>query len=191
MGNYLGNPLAFLIHTTFSLYILAVMLRFLLQWTRADFFNPLSQFLVRITQPALRPLRRLIPGLGGVDLSAVVLMVLLQAASLSLVMLVYGVTPRPAYVFVRTPAELLALLFNLYLIAIIIQAVLSWVVPPDRYHPAQTLLYSLTEPVLRPIRQIVPMIGGLDLTPLVAIVLLQVLKMLVMPPLNHVAPPLI
>ncbi|WP_440996445.1 YggT family protein [Arhodomonas sp. SL1] len=191
MGGYLANPLAFLVHTVFSLYILAVMLRFLLQWTRADFFNPISQFLVRITQPALRPLRRLIPGVGGVDLSAVVLMVLLQGLSLALVMLVYGVTPRLGYILVRTPADLLSLLFNLYFIAIIAQAILSWVMSPGQYHPAQTLLYSLTEPVLRPIRQIVPLVGGIDLSPLVALILLQVLKMLVMQPLNSVAPPIL
>lgn len=191
MGNYLANPLAFLVHTLFNLYILAVMLRFLLQWTRADFFNPISQFLVRITQPVLRPLRRLIPGFAGVDLSAVVLMIVLQAVSLAVVMLIYGVAPRLGYVLVRTPAELLALLFNLYFIAIIAQAILSWVMSPGQYHPAQTLLYSLTEPVLRPIRQIVPMVGGIDLSPLVALILLQVLKMLVMQPLNNVAPPLI
>ncbi|MCS4505572.1 hypothetical protein KBTX_03765 [wastewater metagenome] len=190
MGGYVANPLAFLVHTLFSLYILAVMLRFLLQWTRADFFNPISQFLVRVTQPVLRPLRRVIPGMAGLDLSAVVLMVLLQAVSLALVMLIYGVMPRAGYILVRTPAELLSLLFNLYFIAIIAQAILSWVIQPGQYHPAQTLLYSLTEPVLRPIRQLVPLIGGIDLSPLVALILLQVLKMLVMQPLNHIAPPL-
>lgn len=189
MTGYLSDPLAFIINTLGSLYILAVMLRFLLQLTRADFYNPISQFLVRVTQPALAPLRRIVPGFGGIDLASVVLMVLLQALLLALLMMIYGVTPRLSYVLLRTPAELISLLFNLYIIAIIIQVVLSWVSSGD-YHPGITLLYSLTEPVMRPLRQFVPPVGGIDLTPLAAILLLQVMKMLVMPPLNQLATPM-
>lgn len=188
-GSYLSNPIAFLIDTLFSLYILAVMLRFLLQWVHADFYNPLSQFLVRITQPALKPLRRVIPGFAGIDLSSVVLMVVLQMAALALVMAVYGIMPHWSYLIIRTPAELISMLLNLYLVAIIVQALLSWV-QPDTHHPAVLLLYSLTEPVLRPFRQVVPVIGGIDLSPLVALVAIQVLKMLILPPLNQLARPL-
>lgn len=187
-SSYVSNPIAFLIDTLFSLYILVVMLRFLLQWVRADFYNPISQFLVRITQPVLKPLRRTIPGFAGIDLSSVVLMVVLQMVSLALIMALYGVTPKFLYLVVRTPAELISMLLNLYLVAIIVQALLSWV-QPDAYHPAMTLLYSLTEPVLRPFRQVVPVIGGIDLSPLAALITIQVLKMLILPPLNQLAPP--
>jgi YggT family protein len=189
MGGYLANPLAFVVNTLGSLYILAVMLRFLLQWTRADFYNPISQALVKITSPLLRPIRRVVPGFGGIDIASIVLMIVLQALLLALLMLIYGVMPRPAYLLLRTPAELISLLFNLYIIAIIVQAILSWV-SAGNYHPGLTLLYTLTEPVLRPLRQLIPPIGGLDLSPLAAIILLQVLKMLVMPPLNRLAPPI-
>ena len=187
-SSYVSNPIAFLIDTLFSLYILVVMLRFLLQWVRADFYNPISQFLVRITQPVLKPLRRTIPGFAGIDLSSVVLMVILQMVSLALIMALYGVTPKFLYLVVRTPAELISMLLNLYLVAIIVQALLSWV-QPDAYHPAMTLLYSLTEPVLRPFRQVVPVLGGIDLSPLAALITIQVLKMLILPPLNQLAPP--
>ncbi|MCO6441906.1 MAG: YggT family protein [Nitrococcus mobilis] len=187
-SSYLSNPVAFLIDTLFSLYILVVMLRFLLQWVRADFYNPISQFLVRLTQPALKPLRRVIPGFAGIDLSSVVLMVILQIVSLALIMAVYGVTPKLSYLIIRTPAELLSMLLNLYLVAIIVQAVLSWV-QPDAYHPAMLLLYSLTEPVLRPFRQIVPVIGGIDLSPLAALITIEVLKLLILPPLDQLARP--
>ncbi|EAR21366.1 YggT family protein [Nitrococcus mobilis] len=187
-SSYLSNPVAFLIDTLFSLYILVVMLRFLLQWVRADFYNPISQFLVQITQPALKPLRRVIPGFAGIDLSSVVLMVLLQMVSLALIMVIYGVTPKLSYLIIRTPAELLSMLLNLYLMAIIVQAVLSWV-QPDTYHPAMLLLYSLTEPVLRPFRQVVPVIGGIDLSPLAALITIGVLKMLILPPLDQLARP--
>ena len=188
-GTYLANPLLFLIDTLFSLYILAVMLRFLLQWVRADFFNPISQFLVRITQPPLKPLRRVVPGVAGIDLSSVVLMVLLQMALLSLIMLIKYGTVALGPVLLRTPVELIGLLFNLYIFAIIIQAVISWV-NPDPYNPVHTVLFRVTEPVLRPFRSVIPPLGGIDLSPLAAIIMLQVLKMLVMPPLNTVAPPI-
>ena len=184
---YLTNPLAFLVDTLFSLYIMAVMLRFLLQWSRADFYNPLVQFLVRVTQPALQPLRRLIPSWGGVDIAAIVLMVILQMIAISLLMTIAGVTPRIDYLLLRTPAELISLLLNVYLIAIVMRAILSWVSPTD-YNPATTVLLSLTEPVIRPFRAILPDMGGIDLSPLAAILALQVVKMLVLPPLDRIAP---
>lgn len=189
-SSYLSNPIAFLIDTLFSLYILVVMLRFLLQWVRADFYNPISQFLVRITQPVLKPLRRAIPGFAGIDLSSVVLMVILQMLSLALVMAVYGITPQISYLIIRTPAELISMLLNLYLVAIIVQALLSWV-QPNTHHPAMILLYSLTEPVLRLFRQVVPVIGGIDFSPLAALVAIQVLKMLILPPFDQLARPLL
>jgi YggT family protein len=184
---YLTNPLAFLVDTLFSLYIMAVMLRFLLQWSRADFYNPLVQFLVRVTQPPLQPLRRLIPSWGGVDIAAIVLMVILQMIAISLLMSIAGVTPRIDYLLLRTPAELISLLLNVYLIAIVVRAILSWVSPTD-YNPATTVLLSLTEPVIRPFRAILPDMGGIDLSPLAAILALQVVKMLVLPPLDRIAP---
>lgn len=186
-AGYLTSPLAFLVDTLFSLYIMAVMLRFLLQWSRADFYNPLSQFLIRITQPLLQPLRRVIPAWGGVDLAAVALMVALQVLALSLLMIIAGVTPRPDYLLLRTPAELISLLLNVYLIAIVVRAILSWVSPND-YNPATTLLLGLTEPVIRPFRAVLPDLGGVDLSPLAAILTIQVVKMLVLPPLDRIAP---
>ncbi|MEX0431136.1 YggT family protein [Spiribacter insolitus] len=186
---YLSSPLAFLVDTLFSLYIMAVMLRFLLQWSRADFYNPLSQFLVRVTQPLLQPLRRVIPGWGGIDFPAIVLMVVLQALALALLMMIAGVTPRIDYLLLRTPAELISLLLNVYLIAIVVRAILSWVNPSD-YNPATTVLLGLTEPVIRPFRAIIPPIGGVDLSPLAAIIAIQILKMLIMPPLDRIAPAL-
>jgi len=183
---YLASPLAFLVDTLFSLYIMAVMLRFLLQWARADFFNPLSQFLVRITQPVIHPFRRLIPGWGGIDLSALVVMILLQMGALALLMLIAGVTPRIEYLLLRTPAELISLLLNVYLIAIVVRAILSWVSPND-YNPATTVILSLTEPILRPLRAVLPDLGGVDLSPLAAIIAIQIVKMLVMPPLDRIA----
>lgn len=190
MNGYVTEPLIFLVNTVFSLYILAVMLRFLLQWVRADFFNPISQFLLRITQPVLRPMRRFIPGVAGVDVSSLVLAIVLQALLIALLSLIAYQTIDPVFIALRTPIELLGLIFNIYIFGIVIMAVLSWV-NPDQHNPLQTLLFSLTEPVIRPLRQVIPPVGGVDLSPMAAIVLLYVLKMLVMRPLNHAVAPLV
>jgi YggT family protein len=190
MNGYLTQPLIFLVNTVGSLYLLAVMLRFLLQWARADFFNPISQFLVQITQPLLRPMRRFIPGIAGIDVSSLVLAIALQAVLIALLSLIAYQTIDPTFIVLRTPIELLGLLFNIYIFGIVIMAVLSWV-NPHQHNPLQTILLALTEPVIRPLRQVIPPVGGVDLSPMAAIVLLYVLKMLVMRPLNHAVAPII
>jgi YggT family protein len=184
--DYLSNPLVFLVKTLFGLYILAVLLRFLLQQSRADFYNPVSQFLVKITQPVLRPLRRVVPGIAGVDVAALVLLLALQLLELALVGLIQGGALMPLLpMLVIAVAELVDLTLNVYLVVIFVQVILSWVQPG--YNPATAVIYSLTEPVLRPARRIIPPLGGLDLSPLLVIILIQLLKMLALPPLYGLA----
>lgn len=180
MNGYLASPLTFLISTLISLYILAVMLRFLFQLTRADYYNPLTQFIVKITSPALRPLRRIIPGWGGLDVAALVLMLALQMLSVWLVFLLADRAIDPLNLLIVALAQLVDLAFSVFIFAILIQAILSWITP-GTYNPVTSVLFSLTEPVLRPVRRFVPPISGFDLSPLVALLGLQVIRMLVMP----------
>lgn len=186
MNGYLLNPLEFLLSTLFQLYITVVMIRFLLQWVRADFYNPVSQFVVKLTNPLLRPLRRMIPGWAGVDMAAIVLMLLLQLTSLFLILLIRGQGIPLGALLLWSLAELLSLAFNVYIFAIIIQAILSWITP-GHYNPFSSILYSLTEPLLRPARSLLPPISGIDLSPLLVLLALQVAKMLLVPPLMHLA----
>jgi len=179
-SSYLANPLEFLVSTLFSLYILAVMLRFLLGAVRADFYNPVSQFLVRITNPLLRPMRKVIPSLGKYDTSAVLLMLLLQLISLSLVVMLRGISVSAGALLIAAVGELLMLVINVYMFSIIIQVILSWI-SPGTYNPVIALLYSITSPLLRPIQRILPSISGIDLSPLIAIIGLQVVRMLILP----------
>ena len=179
-SNYLTNPLEFLISTLFSLYIMAVMLRFLLGAVRADFYNPVNQFLVRITNPLLVPLRKVIPSAGNYDTASIALMVVLQFLALSLIVLLRGSGFPALAILIATFAELVALLLNIYLVAIIVQVIISWI-NPGNYNPVTSLLYSLTNPVLRPIQRLMPPVAGIDLSPLFAIIGLQVLKMLLLP----------
>lgn len=179
-SNYFTDPLIFIINTLFSLYILAVMLRLLLQWVRADFYNPVAQFLIKITQPPLRPLRRFLPPFGKIDTASLVLLLLLVMIKLAVISsLIYSV-PSLLVLLLAGIGDLVGLVFDIFIIAILIQVVLSWVAPGS-YSPATTLLYDLTEPVLRPARNLVPPMGGLDLSPLVALIALQVVSMLIEP----------
>ncbi len=187
MGNaYVANPIIFIIDVVFSIYILAVMLRFMLQWFHADFHNPLAQVLIKITNPPLKPLRRFIPGFGGIDFSSLILMLALQMIAQALISTVSGGTLSPGSLFFLAISELVSLFLNIFIFSIIIQVILSWV-SPGGYNPAISMVYAITEPVLKPARRIIPSLGGLDLSPLVALVALQVLKMLVVPPIVYMA----
>ena len=185
-GSYILNPLEFILNTLFSLYILLLMVRFLLQWVRADFYNPVSQFIVKVTNPALRPLRRVIPGWGGIDFAAVVLMLLLQLISLTLILLLRGQGVPLVTLLFWSLAELLSLTINIYIGAILIQAIISWV-NPGTYNPIVSLLHSLTEPLLRPARRLLPPVSGFDFSPILVLIALNVLKMLAIPPLMMLA----
>lgn len=185
-GNYLSNAGVFLVQTLFGFIILAVMLRLLLQLVRADFYNPVSQFLVKITNPLVVPLRRITPGFRGIDLASVILLILLQLGELVLVALLNGVMPRPAGLAVLAVASLLSLLINVYFFSILIQVILSWV-SPGTYNPVAYLLYQLNEPILGRARRVIPPISGFDLSPVVAAVGLQLLSILLVAPLTDFA----
>lgn len=182
-GSYLTDPLVFLIRTLFGLYIAVVLIRFLLQWARADFYNPISQFVVRVTAPLLRPLRQIIPGYGGMDLASLVLAWALKAVELALIagLLGYG-GPLLGALAWAVPA-LIELAINVVLFAVLIRVVLSWV-NPDPYNPAVSLLERLTDPVLGPAQRLLPSVGGIDLSPMLVMVGLVLLQMLLLPPLK-------
>jgi YggT family protein len=185
-SSYVTNPAEFLINTLFGLYILTVMLRFLLAAVRADFYNPISQFLVKVTNPPLRPLRRVLPSIGKLDTSALVLMLALQMLSFAVIALLRGGQPSLGALLILSIAELIGLFLNVLLFSILVQVIISWV-NPGSYNPAVSLLYSLTEPVLRPCRRLIPPMSGIDLSPMVALIAIQLIKMLLLPPLYALA----
>lgn len=185
-ANYVTDPVVFLIDTVFSLYILAVLLRFLLQWTQADFYNPISQFLVKITHAPLRLMRRFIPALGRIDTSSLLLALLLQIAANLAILAVKGIGIGFVALAVLSFTDLLKMVLDIFVYAIFAGAILSWFAPGS-YGGASSLLYSLTEPLLSVCRRVVPDLGGIDLSPLVALVLLQLAKMMLLPPLHELA----
>ncbi|MEJ2529025.1 MAG: YggT family protein [Gammaproteobacteria bacterium] len=172
----------FLLTTLFQFYIALILLRFLLQWARADFYNPVSQLIVKLTSPILKPMRRVIPGLGGIDLSSILLMLLLKALELTLILALVRL-PVSFMVLAWAIPELLKLVFNVYIFSILIQVILSWV-NPGAYNPATALISYIVEPILRPARRIIPPLGGLDLSPMLAMIGLYLLQMLLLPPIQ-------
>jgi YggT family protein len=183
--SYLTNPIVFLVQTLLGLYAAVVLVRFLLQWVRADFYNPVSQFVVKATTPLLRPLRRVIPGQGGLDLAALVLAWLVKALELFLVALILALPVNPLGALAWSLPELVSLVIDIFIFAVFFRVILSWL-NPDPYNPMAGLLDKLTEPVLGPARRLLPPVGGLDLSPVLVAIGLVLLRMLVIPPLDLV-----
>jgi len=171
------NALSYLVGTLLDLYITALMLRLLLQWVRADFYNPVCQFLVKLTNPPLLPLRRVIPAIGRLDTATVVLMLALEILGVWIASRIGSTPLLPGQIVLFSITKLLATLLMTYFFLIIAAAILSWVGGSLR-HPVIPLVYQLTEPVMRPIRRIIPPIAGIDLSPLFALIGIRFLLLL-------------
>lgn len=172
------NALLFVVRTLFELYVLTFALRLLLQWVRTDGRNPLVQFLLRVTNPLVLPLRRLLPPLGRVDTATLVALVGLQLVGTALLVRIGCVgQPGGLQILALTGLGVVSLVLRVYFWVILIHVLLSWV-SPGGYNPAAALLSALAEPVLAPFRRVVPLIGGLDLSPVFALIALQAVRYL-------------
>ncbi len=173
MFSAIGN---LLIQTFFNIFLVAVLLRFLLQVARADFYNPISQFLVKATNPVLKPLRRLIPGVMGVDVASLVLALLVEMVTISLVLLVFGQVPSGLLALLAwSVLGCVTMVVNIYFFAVLASIILSWVAMGS-YNPTIVLVNQLAEPVLAPFRKLLPPIGGLDLSPILVFLAINVVR---------------
>lgn len=173
----------FVIQTLGSLYLLVILLRFILQLVRANFYNPLCQFTVKATQPLLKPLRRIIPSLFGLDMSSLVLAIIVQMLLMAVILLLsYGVTGNIGYLLIWSVIGITSLFLKVFFFAMIISVILSWVAPGS-HSPAAELVYQISEPALAPFRKIVPNLGGLDISPILAFLVIQLIQSYVIPPL--------
>ena len=183
--DYLSNAGVFLIKTLFGIYEIIILLRFLMQMVRADFYNPISQFVVKATSLPLKPLRRLIPGAAGMDMASLVLLLVVIIVELLLLSLVSTLPMPSAFGLVALAlVELLKLTINVFLFSVIILAILSWV-SPGGYNPVANLLFQITAPLMRPARRMLPPMGGLDLSPMLVIIVLYLLILLLVDPLQN------
>jgi len=165
------EALIYIIQTLGSLYLLIVLLRFILQLVRADFYNPLSQFIVKATQPLVTPLRRVIPGFAGLDLASLVLAIVVQLLLMviTLTLMGYNVGGFILQLLVWSLIGVTSLFLKVFFFAMIISVILSWVAPGS-YNPGAQLVNQICEPLLAPFRKLLPNLGGLDISPIFAFI---------------------
>ena len=180
--NYLANAGQILIAFVFNILVGLVLLRVLLQMVRADFHNPICQFLYKTTNPVLIPLRRLIPPWRRIDNAGLVLAWLLLVLKRGLLFALSGSTPGAAGLLVLAVADLLGFLLMLLLVLIVLRAILSFV-SSDQRHPVVPLVIQLTQPILRPLQRRLPALGGIDFSPLLALLAIMLLQALLVQPL--------
>ena len=172
------NAISYLVGTLIDLYTTAVLLRLLLQWVRADFYNPVCQFLVKVTNPVIVPLRRVIPSLGKLDTASVVVLLVLEFLAVWIASRLSSSPLNFEQIMMFGLMKLAATLLMTYFVLIIASAILSWFGARVR-HPAIPLVYQLTEPVLSPLRKIIPPIAGIDLSPVFALIAIRFLLVLI------------
>jgi len=166
----------FLVSTLFDLYLMVAVLRVWLQLVRADFYNPVSQFVVKATNPLLVPLRRIIPGIGGIDWAGIVLVLIVGFAQVSTLQLLFGQGFPAQQIAIASLISVVKEVFQLMFWVMVIRAILSWI--SQGYNPVEALLHQLTEPLLSPVRKFIPPIGGLDLSMIVFLIALQFVQFL-------------
>ena len=172
------SALIFIVDTLLSLALFVVLARLLLQWARADFRNPIAQAIVRLTNPLILPLRRILPPVGKVDTASVVAVVLVAVVKVGILLALRGYGSPGVQLWVQSVAvELVEALLRTYFYAILLYALLS-LIAPGGYSPLQSVLASVCEPVLRPFRRLIPPIAGIDLSPLWAVIAIQAILLL-------------
>jgi YggT family protein len=167
------------INTLVGLYLLLVVLRFLLQLVRADFYNPVSQFIVKATNPPLIPLRKVIPGWGGIDIASLVLALLVQTTAIILILLLHGIQSFSLIGTFLLWAVLgvIGLLLKIYFWGLLITIIASWVAP-NSYNPVLILINQILEPVTKPIRNLMPDMGGIDISPIFLLLFIQICEVI-------------
>lgn len=164
--------LVFIISTIAQLYLLVMLLRFWLPWLRADFRNPIAQGILRLTSPLVIPVRRVIPPFGRLDTATVIVAFGLQYLTVLVILTINSIAPSVVPIALTSMIDLVLLSLRLFTFAIIINIIISWIAP-GTYNPATAFISMLVEPVLRPFRSIIRPIGGLDISPIFAIIALQ------------------
>lgn len=181
-----SNAGLFLIQSIFDLYIFILLLRVVLQWVNTDSHNPLFILVAKLTNPPLCPIRRIIPSLHGIDLAAILLLLGLEIFKISfLVWLQINTTPHLLGLLVLGFTELLNQLINIFFYAVIALTILSWI-SPLAHGPLVEILVRISEPLIRPLRAILPSISGLDFSPLILIIGLKLLSILLVQPLAQI-----
>ena len=184
---YIGNASSYLIEVFLGLFVFALLLRFMLQWVRGDFYNPVGEFLVKFTNPIVIPLRRIVPGFAGLDIATLLATIGFSFAKTWLILQIAGAQAAPFGLLIYAIAEMLKLAVYILMGAIIIRIVASWIAPQAAYSPIMSPIYALSEPMMSLARKIIPDFGGIDLSPILVFVFLNLTQMLAIAPLYALA----
>jgi len=167
----LGQIGVYLVETLFGFFVLLLLARFHFQWLRVPFGNPVGEFVLATTSWMVMPVRRVVPGLAGLDLPTLLLAWVLQGLCVWAVLEMRGIEPTLLFVVARAALDLLRYSLYILVFAILMQVIFSWINP---YAPLAPVFNAMTAPFLRPLRRFIPPLGGVDLTPLVLLVLIQI-----------------
>ncbi len=169
------DPITLIIRTLGELYAFVVIMRFLLQMARADYYNPISQAVVKLTSVPMAPLQKLIPRMGRFDLSALILAWGVKFATLFLMFMVLDQIPNVVQLLLYAGVGVIDTLLTIMFWAVLASVIISWVAPGS-YHPGPQLIQQLTEPMFALARKVIPPIGGLDLSPILIFLVIQIVK---------------
>ena len=176
----LNSSAALIFNALGGLYILAILLRFLLQVAKADFYNPVSQTVIRVTDPAVKMFRSFIPGYRGIDFSSLMLALIVEAAAICILILLYGGgIPGIRFIVTWAFAGVIYFIINIYYYAIIASIIMSFVMlfsGSANPHPILRLIWQLTEPIMAPVRKVVPPMGGLDFSPIFIFIIIRLIQ---------------
>lgn len=177
MANSAIAALVFIVNTLAQLYLLVLLLRLLLPWMGVNFHNPIAQGILKLTSFLVVPVRRILPPIGRIDTATVVVAFGIQYLVVWLIGAIYGQRLGIVAIAIVSVVDLVTLTVKLFVFAILIRVLLSWL-SPGNYNPAIGIISAITDPILRPIRRLIPPLGGLDLSPLFAMVALVALSIL-------------
>lgn len=174
MPSNVADALSFIVGSIGQLYVYVLLLRLLLPWVRADFHNPISQAVLKITSPLVVPLRRVIPAIGRLDTATFLVTFFVLYLTLFLIALIMHFPVGATLLAVSSLVYIPMLILRLYFFLVIVRVIVSWIAPGG-YNPAIALIATLTDPVLRPFRRIIPPLGGFDVSPVLLMILLGAL----------------
>jgi len=183
--SYVGNAAGFLISVVFGFLVLAALLRLMLAWVRADFYSPISQFVVKVTNWAVLPMRRMIPAMGKLDSGTLVFLLVVQMIELALIALVSGYSLHFIGLPIWALGELFGLVITVFTVSILVEVVMSWI-NPGSYNSMTDIIMRINQPMLNPVRRMMPDMGGMDLSPMVVLIGLQLIKMLLVAPISDI-----
>ncbi len=172
------NAIVFIVNTLAQLYLFVLLLRLWLPWLGADFRNPIAQAILKLTSPVVIPVRRIVPPVGKLDTATVLVAFIIQYLTIVVLLMIMGASAGFASIAITALVNLVLLSLRLFTFAIIIRVILSWIAPAG-YNPALAIIHTLTDRILRPFRRVIPPLGGLDLSPLFAIILLMAITIIV------------